>query len=208
MFAGLAKAGGHRVETDVEAEGGMMLSDHVQARATRNKIKSSNWSFVVLQEQSQVPASSQVRIAQMYPAARTLVAQIRETGAEPIFFITWAHQAGWPEEGLTSYESMQLQINAGYLGIARELNARMAPVGFAWSNAWRQNPQVKLWQEDGSHPSLQGTYLAACVFYAVIFQESPEGLSYKNDLAKKEAEGLQKIAADTVLNDKGNWNIP
>src|SRR5574342_386010 len=67
MFAGLASAGGHRVETEVEAEGGWMLSDHAQSKATRNKIKSSNWSFVVLQEQSQVPASQQVRITQMYP---------------------------------------------------------------------------------------------------------------------------------------------
>jgi hypothetical protein len=103
---------------------------------------------------------------------------------------------------------MQLQINTGYLGIARELNARLSPVGFAWLDAWRQNPNVKLWQEDGSHPSMQGTYLAAAVFYAVIFQESPTGLSYKNNLSKEEAEWLQKIAADTVLNDKTKWNIP
>src|SRR5512134_2367661 len=77
MFAGLAKAGGHRVETEVEADGGWMLSDHVQSGSTRNTIKSSNWNFVVLQEQSQVPASEQVRMALMYPAARTLVTQIR-----------------------------------------------------------------------------------------------------------------------------------
>lgn len=207
MFASLAEAGGHRVETEVEAEGGWMLSDHVQARDTRNQIKSSNWSYIVLQEQSQIPASKQVRMAQMYPAARRLVAQIRETGAEPVFFLTWAHQTGWPEEGMLSYESMQIQINDGYLGIARELNTKLAPVGVAWSDALRQNPQVNLWQEDGSHPSLQGTYLAACVFYALIFQESPEGLSYKKDLSKDEARWLQIIAADTVLNNKTKWNV-
>jgi hypothetical protein len=103
---------------------------------------------------------------------------------------------------------MQLQINAGYLGIARELNIKLAPVGVAWAEAQRQNPQVELWQEDGSHPSLQGTYLAACVFYAVIFRESPEGLSYKSDLSKEQAHWLQSIATDTVLNDKTKWNIP
>jgi hypothetical protein len=206
-FARLARAGGQRVEADVSAEGGWMLSDHVQSGGTRSKIKSSNWDFVVLQEQSQVPASERMRNAQMYPMARTLVAQIRETGAEPVFFVTWAHQSGWPEEGLNSYESMQLQINAGYLGIARELNATLAPVGVAWLDAWRENPEVKLWQADGSHPSPQGTYLAACVFYAVIFEESPEGLSYKSDLSKEEAGWLQTIAAETVLKDKTKWNI-
>ena len=206
-FASLAKAGGHRVETDVEAEGGWMLSDHAQSKATRDKIKASEWDFVVLQEQSQAPASEPVRVNQTYPAARKLVAQIREAGAEPVFFVTWAHQTGWPENGLNSYESMQRQINTGYLTIARELDARLSPVGYAWFAAREENPQASLWQADGSHPSLQGTYLAACVFYAAIFEESPEGISYRNKLSKEEALWLQKIAADTVLDNKNKWNI-
>jgi hypothetical protein len=76
------------------------------------------------------------------------------------------------------------------------------------AEAHKQNPQLNLWQEDASHPAAQGTYLAACVFYAALFGESPEGLSYRSDLAKEEAEWLQKVAADAVLQDKSKWNIP
>jgi hypothetical protein len=58
---------------------------------------------------------------------------------------------------------------------------------------------LALWTDDGSHPSEAGSYLAACVLYAVIVQRSPEGLVYRAGLAEKEARFLQRIAAETVL---------
>lgn len=208
MFASLAKAGGHRVEVDMAAEGGMTLADHAKSQTTVDKIKSSKWDFVVLQEQSQIPAVMEVRNAQMYPPARTLVSLIRENGAEPVFYMTWGYRNGWPDSGLTSYESMQQGLYDGYMSIVHELKTRVAPVGVAWAEAHKKNPQVNLWQDDGSHPAVQGTYLTVCVFYATIFGESPEGLSYRGDLSKDEAQWLQKIAADAVLQDKSRWNIP
>jgi hypothetical protein len=208
VFAKLADAGGHRVEVGTAAQGGWSLSDHVNSPETLNKIESSKWNFVVLQEQSQIPAFERSRTQEMYPAARVLVHQIEEAGATPIFFITWAHREGWPENGLKNYEDMQFQIDRGYLGIAQELNAPVAPVGYAWLTVMRQYPQLRLWQDDGSHPGEQGTYLAACVFYAVIFRESPEGLTYLAGLPKETAQSLQTIAANTVLNNPGQWNLP
>jgi hypothetical protein len=207
-FVKLAQAGGHRVETGMAASGGWMLSDHVKSTETLDKIKSSKWNFVVLQEQSQTPASEQVRATQMYPAARTLASKIKEVGAIPVFFVTWAHRAGWPENGLPTYESMQLQIDEGYVGIGGELDTPIAPVGFAWLKLWKQNPQLNLWQEDGSHPNEKGTYLAACVFYAVLYRQSPENLGYTGNLSTDEAQMLQKIAADTVLKEPLRWNLP
>ncbi len=103
---------------------------------------------------------------------------------------------------------MQFQVDIGYLGIAQELSARVAPVGYAWLLAMDQNPQLDLWQADGSHPSVQGTYLAACVFYAVIFRQSPDGLSYQAGLPKNTATFIQKISGSTVLNDPAQWHLP
>jgi hypothetical protein len=67
---------------------------------------------------------------------------------------------------------------------------------------------LDLWQDDGGHPTEQGTYLAACVFYAVIFHQSPEGLTYLAHLPKEIAQFLQQIAANTVLNNPDQWNLP
>ncbi len=135
----------------------------------------------------------------MYPAARTLVEKIREQDARPLFFQTWAHREGLPENGMLDYQSMQSQLNIGYEGIAQELSVAVVPVGQAWELALKQYPDLTLWQTDGSHPSQEGTYLAACVFYAVIFKESPVNLSYRAGLSKSIAIDLQTIAAETAL---------
>ncbi len=86
MFSKLANSGGHRVITGMAAQGGWTLADHVNSSATMNQISASKWDYVVLQEQSEIPAFEQSRAVTMYPAARTLVQQIDETGAKPIFF--------------------------------------------------------------------------------------------------------------------------
>ena len=199
-FAKLARSGGHKVEVGMSAQGGWRLADHVGSAETLNLLNSARWNFVVLQEQSQIPSVLQVRNQEMYPAARELAQKIKEIGATPIFFITWAHRIEMPENGMNNYESMQIQINYGYMEIAQDLNAPVAPVGLAWSIAVKEHPELELWQEDGSHPTEQGTYLAACVFYAVIFHETPEGLGYQAGLSRQNAKTIQTIASNTVLN--------
>jgi hypothetical protein len=203
----LAQSAGQRLETGMRAEAGWTLAQHFDSAATLEQIKSAKWNFVVLQEQSQIPASQSAREAGMYPAARSLAAKIKADSASPLLFVTWAHQSGWPENGQPGYEAMQLQINGGTMALAQELKAPVAPVGFAWLAVTRTYPQINLWQADGSHPNEQGTYLAACVFYTVIFQKSCEGLSYTGSIPKENAAILQKVASDTVLNDLKRWNL-
>ena len=190
------------------AEGGWTLNDHVHSTQTLDALQSSRWDFVVLQEQSEVPASEQNRTEIMYPAVRQLVERAKLVGATPILFVTWAHQGGLPQDGLPSYGSMQLQIDQGYQGIAAELGVPLAPVGEAWSVVALQDPALGLWETDGSHPSELGTYLAACVFYAVVFRESPAGLSYRDHLPGDQAQLVQAAAADTVLDTPKQWNLP
>jgi hypothetical protein len=198
MFAELARAGGHPVEVGMSAPGGWTLADHLQSPETLNALSSKKWNVVVLQEQSQIPSIDPGRFQSMYPAGREWVRRIRETGAEPMFFVTWAHRGGWPENGMGTYQSMQAQIDTGYAGIALELNVPVAPVGSAWFRAVSAHPGLSLWQADGSHPSEQGTYLAACVFYAMVFHESPIGLTYHAGLSEETAQELQALAAETV----------
>lgn len=199
-FANLARSGGHPVEVAMLAEGGVGFVEHLSSPQFSSTLTSSAWDYVVLQEQSQIPSIKASRTQSMYPAARELVRQIRSASAEPIFFETWAHRGGFPENGLFTYEGMQYEINQGYKQIASELNVRLGPVGLAWFRALQANPDLQLWLEDGSHPSEQGTYLAACVFYATFYKESPVGLSYRGNLLEEVVLQLQE-AANSVLVD-------
>ena len=117
-------------------------------------------------------------------------AEIKKQRAKTILYETWALQ-NKPEQ--------QTAISKAYEGLARELNARLAPVGNAWQMALRSDPKLVLHDTDHKHPSATGTYLAACVFYATIFGKSPEGLPGRiGGLTGGEAQRLQAIAWKSV----------
>lgn len=199
-FAELARAGGHLVEVQTVATGGWGFTDHVDSADTSSAIQSKQWDYVILQERSVDPAVPYSRTNYMYPAARILVKQVRSTGAKPIFFVTWGHKNGEPDMGIPNYVTMQAWVDQGYLAIAQELNVTLAPVGDAWYIAQKDSVTPELWQEDGSHPTVAGTYLAANVFYATIYLQSPVGLSYLGGLPQDQASHLQEIASKAVLN--------
>jgi hypothetical protein len=197
-FTKLACSGGHKIVTGQAAVGGAMLSDHAASTQTTDLLLKQKWDWVVLQEQSELPAVPALRAQNMYPAVRWFVTQIRQQDAQPLLFYTWAHRDGSPNTGTNTYNDMQAQLYMGYYGIARELGAPVAAVGTAWSKARNRPQPLDLWQEDGSHPNTSGTYLAACVFYATLFQESPVGLEYLAGLSQESAKDLQTIAAESV----------
>jgi len=208
VFASLARSGGHRVETKSAAVDGWTLANHADAPATATALTAGRWDIVVLQEQSQIPAIEEFRQTQMYPAARRLISAIRNQGARPLFYLTWGRRDGWPQTGMPTYASMQSAIDDGYLAIAADQRVATAPVGDAWATLVARGAGGTLWQPDGSHPTEAGTYLAACVFYATIFRESPKGLGYHASLSPEAATMIQEVATDTVLADPAKWPAP
>ena len=85
---------------------------------------------------------------------------------------------------------MQEGLNQAYFSLAKALQADVAPVGTAWQWALREDPALELYMRDGSHPSPDGTYLAACVFYATLLDKNPVGLPAE---VKKGGRTLLKI---------------
>ena len=208
MFARLAQSGGHVAQVDESSAGGGTWAGHTKSAITLGKIKQRKWDLVVLQEQSDYTAVAAQRQELAYPAARLLSGRVRESGATPVLFMTWGRREGLPEAGLKTYAEMQAQVEVGYMEIANDLKVMVAPVGIAWQNAIAQKPQLELWQSDGIHPTREGTYLSACVFYAAIFGQSPAGLAYRAELPEETASLLQATAAKTVLENPKRWNIP
>ncbi len=199
MFARLANSGGHRTEAKMATGNGWTLAQHTNSPSTIQKMKSERWDYIVLQEQSLVPATQHSRANSMYPASDSLIESIRNVPSSPLYFQTWAYRNGWPGGGIPDFEGMQAAVDTGYQEMSANFNVPIAPVGDSWFNSWKRSPQIQLWQEDGMHPTVNGTYLAACVFYATIFNESPVGLDYTADIPVDEARMIQSTAALVVL---------
>jgi len=207
MFANLAQEGGYNLHITMRAAGGWTLGRHAESNETLEEIRQTAWDYVILQEQSVIPSDPIERGQSMYPAVRLLHTEIDQIGADTLLFMTWGRRDGLPEKGYDGFGEMQTAITTGYLEIAHELDVAVAPAGETWRRALAQNEGLDLWQSDGSHPSQAGSYLAACVFYAMVFLESPEGLAYMADLDEKDGIILQSIAAETVLKDMTQWDI-
>ncbi|MEM7280599.1 MAG: DUF4886 domain-containing protein [Pseudomonadota bacterium] len=151
-------------------------------------VASEPWDVVVMQGHSRGPISPDTaRPFQL--AASDFSKIIRDAGAEPVFFMTWAY-ADKPE--------MTEKLAEAYLGVGEKLGARVAPVGLAFETARQKHPTISLTTSDKRHPTIAGTYLAASVFYALFFEQSPVGLNYHAGLAEDDAGALQLVAWDTV----------
>ncbi|ADL03801.1 SGNH/GDSL hydrolase family protein [Lacrimispora saccharolytica] len=203
VFMNLSQSGGFEPEVYELTEGSYRLeyfadeTDEVGAQAW-DALKNYDWDYVIMQEQSGISTIGAEE--HMYPAARTLDSMIREANGESVFLMTWAYKEGFsfPLLGLeikNSREEMQTQMAQNYINIASELDALLAPAGIAFMRCSSEYPEIELWDEDGNHPSPAGTYLAACVLYQVLYDQSPSELDYTAELDRQTASKLQLVAA-------------
>jgi len=237
LVEALAAAGGQKIETDQYLPGGYSFEQQAKDEKAIGKIREKKWDVVVLQEQSLFPILNR---ESMHKHARILHEEISKRGAKTVFYLTWARQdipqmqdgadpvtspdyarAMFQLVGLTKatdFEALCKQhkaglvggLNGAYFDIANELKATVAPVGVAWKKALASNPSLVLHQPDKNHPNPQGSYLAACVFYATLFDKSPVGLPGELrkgnqvlvQITPDEAATLQKIAWQTVQETK------
>jgi hypothetical protein len=178
--------------------GGYTLGKHSKNNTVRGLLDTVRWDDVVLQENSNVASLDPVwRPPYMDAPARDLVERIRGTGAQPMFFVTPGYRTGSGVGVFDTYGAMQDRLDLNYRAVAGELAAPLAPVGPAWAEALGRRPGIALWQPDGVHPSVEGAYLNACVFYAVLYHRTPSS-SFTAGLARSDATFLQRVAGSVV----------
>src|SRR5262249_61988481 len=76
--------------------------------------------------------------------------------------------------------------------------ALVTPAGLAFARARQRQPELNLYAPDKRHPSLAGTYLAACTTFAALTGKTPVGNSYLAGIDEPTAKFLQEIAWETV----------
>ena len=173
---------------------GASLAWHWKNSPSRDKITEEQWDFVVLQDRSGGPLEEPESFERH---AGLLDSEIRKQSARTILYMTWANRRR---------PDTQQALTEAYAKVAKKLGAILSPVGLAWEAVHREEPDLKLYHRDGRHANPVGSYLTACVFYSLLFNNSPEGLPgtfYHNgkmrlDLDKDQALLLQRVAWETV----------
>lgn len=122
---------------------------------------------------------------------------IRQRGGKTALYMTPAYVK--PHKNLAP-DNLQ-KIQEMYVSVAADINAQVIPVGLVFAEAYRRHPELRLHDaEDGSHPSLAGTYLAACTVFGQLYRQSPVGNSYNvfGQLDPATTRKLQQVAWDVV----------
>lgn len=185
----------------------------------------TSWGYVVVQEQSHVPAlcchTSPKYTDSAYAASARAVVELdrmaEARGARTVLYQTWGRRDGHAlRPYLATFKTMNDAVIQGYQHYA-SLIARtgrtplVAPVGVAFRLIYDgvveagQNPGDasslfhRLYDRDETHPSPLGTYLAACVMFGTITGESPAGLPPALGISEEEAATLQATAMRAML---------
>lgn len=184
LIAQMAESRGERFEHVLISAGGASLRRHWNKGEAQQTLAASAFDVVVLQEQSTLPVKNAGR---MHENVRLFDEAIRAAGARPVLYMTWARQHE-PQN--------QRRIADAYTAIGEEIGAIVAPVGLAWERFLASPSAPALHDKDKSHPTLAGSYLAACVLFSVLFEQSPVGLPLPaKGLSPDDALALQNAAA-------------
>ena len=168
----LAKLTG--AEVAHHTRGGARLSEQLNpgtklGARTQAALSDAHWDYVVLQEMSHGPITSP---KSFFSSVEQLCKQVREHGAVPVLYATWAYRKGGTK--LTAkgwnYDEMFRKLFDAYHQAAQENHALIADVG---QRFYELSDTQNLYVDDGVHPNEVGSRIAAETIAAVI-QEHKE----------------------------------
>lgn len=219
LLANAAASTGKTLVLDVNAPGSYYLAEHATNPVSLAKIALGGWDNVVLQDQSLALAFPN-RYLLMMPYYLKLDSIIKTNGpcVQLMFYSTWGRRNGdtylcsppdcpvdtWIER---TYYQMDSVIEENYKLTADSLKASMTPVGTTWRYIRRNYPSIELFQPDESHPSLAGSYAAACCFYATIFRSDPSLITFNPGLPAADAANIRSAAKLVVYDKLPDWNV-
>jgi hypothetical protein len=154
------------------------------------------FELVILADGSAHPLGEQRRAASRQ-WIRDHAQTIRRRGGAVALYMTHVYAAPHRE---ARPENLPLTAQH-YADAGNEIRALVIPVALAFDEAYRRRPGIVLHADfDGSHPSLLGTYLAACVTYASVYGKACKGngYNYYGRIKADDVAFLQDVGDDVV----------
>jgi hypothetical protein len=178
----------HDVEAYLKPGSGMASYSFVGDNEVRFNTFDRPFDVVMMMDCSQCPIHPKLQPL-FFEYVKKDSAIVRARGAEPVLFMSWAY-ADKPE--------MTEQLAAEYIKAGKANNALVVPAGYAFANSLKKRPDIVLNVADKRHPTLAGTYLAACTVLASLYKVNPVGNKYTAGLPADVALHLQTVAWETA----------
>ena len=209
--------------------GGYTFSNHLNDPLSQAQMSDPQWDYVIIQQQSVMGAAVCNDPYNIAPNAfepsnlqsvMDLKLLIDEEGATPMLYMTWGRKNGeaslcaqFPQAGYyCTYQGMDSLLQKNYMQMAGpnmwfEERLPLAAVGAVWRFVRANHPEIELYSSDGSHPSIAGSYLAACTFYNMLFRKSALGITYNPGLPNAAASNIRLAVNEVIHSNLQNWNV-
>ena len=159
-------------EVVAHTRGGARLAEQINpatklGNKTLQALHDEKWDYVIVQEMSNGPITSKEKFM---TNLSKLCGLIRENGAIPVLFATWAYEKNGKQlkKFGMEYEDMICSMKEAFRETAKRTSCLLADVTTAFE---QQAETVKLYAPDGSHPSETGSKIAARTIAKVIWND-------------------------------------
>ncbi len=205
LFRQVGEGAGYTFEVDHVTQGGYYLDQHLNEQdpfgaQVAEKLTNETYDYVFIQEQSTCPVQNYERFES---AVLNFSDRIETNGAQCVLYQTWARQPGSPalaSLGMTN-ASMTTALIEAYTSAATASGAMMSPVGAAFYNIVTNEPSINLYDPDTTHPSVEGSYLAALCHFTTVTGVDPRETDFTASLDETTAAALQQAAFEQCLGE-------
>jgi hypothetical protein len=168
---------------------GYTMQEHAEDANTAAKMAERDWDIIVFQENTSEAANNPMDAT---VGMQNLRFKILSTKTHLFLFMTWAYEA---QPGMLS------AIKNTYENTAPLVSGTIVPVGLAFQDILNDAVNViSLYNPDGIHPSLEGTFLTSAMFYAAIYEKDPRLNPYTAGLSEEDATYLKEKAFEVLQN--------
>ena len=104
-----------------------------------------------------------------------------------------------------TYESMSYRLRTNYCLMANDFSSWVSPVGATWSYVIGNNSNIVLHSSDDSHPTIQGSFLAACSFFTMMTDRNVHTDYLPSGMTAEESVILQTASNSVVFDSINYW---
>ena len=179
IFGKIAKSKKIKIDVAMNAKSNHTFKMHCQRPELFEAIKTKKWDYVVLQGFSrELMFEKSIIDTATIPYFKRIMDSVyaNHSCTNVLLYMTWGYKNGFSQnlEPLT-YDEMSNNIHSGYKYLSELYDLSIVPIGEIWRSFRKNNPEIELYQDDGQHPNLTGSYLIASGFYSAIFKSNPNG---------------------------------
>lgn len=205
----MVEKSGKKAIIERNTQSGASFRVHSERKDMYAAINSRKWDYVVLQGYSRELSYTPEHIdTATVPFVNKITDSIYANNpcTNVLFYMTWGYEGGFLDRvEVDTYEKMADSIERGYRYLSALYNVPVVPVGMVWKSVKQKNI-MDLYAPDRAHPSINGSYLAACTFYNVIFNESNDKV-YTSTVSSEFATVIKKEALSIVNQNRELYKL-